>query len=187
MATIFEKRNFYFRGFNKIPYTLDNETLAVLDFIHRWKIVDEVKKNASVYSLWNIRDVDTLLNISKKLYKSEHYYWVIMMMNDMMDPFFDWPLNEGDLRKYIISVYGVENIYSIHHYESEYDANIYALPAGHEVSDDYAYNKLAISNYDYESDLNEAKRSIRLLQPEYLDMVKKEREAILSSNFSRGI
>jgi hypothetical protein len=106
-----------------------------------------------------------------------------MMMNDMIDPFYDWPLSETDLRKYIISVYGVENIYNTHHYLSEEDGNLYSLPAGYEVSADYPYNKIEVNNYDYESDLNEAKRNIRLLKPEYIDQIKAERERILESNF----
>lgn len=181
--TIFEKRNFYFRGFRKVQYVLDNETRTVLDFIHRWQIVDSVRNNLAAYSLWSIRDSDTLRSIAKTLYKSEHYYWVIMMMNDMIDPFYDWPLSETDLRKYIISVYGVENIYNTHHYLSEEDGNLYSLPAGYEVSADYPYNKIEVNNYDYESDLNEAKRNIRLLKPEYIDQIKAERERILESNF----
>lgn len=184
MAKIFdEKRNFYFRNFPLIDYTLEGETKQVLNFIHRWAFNDSVKNNISSWSKWIIRDEDTLFSIAEKLYGSQHQYWIIMMMNDMMDPFFDWPLNETDLKKYIISIYGVENIYNTHHWEAEEDDDLYSVPAGTKVSIDYPYNKVSVSNYDYESILNENKRFIKLLKPSLLGKVLKEKDKILSENF----
>lgn len=182
---ILEKRRFYFRGFPTIDYNLDGTTREVLDFIHRWKIRDSVKDNAAGYSKWIVRDADTLFGIAKTLYGSQHYYWVIMMMNDMLDPIFDWPLNEKYLKNNIISIYGAENIYSHHHWEAEEDDDLFSVPVGTIVSIDYPFNKISISNFNYESSLNEAKRKIKLLKPEYLDQIRNEREKILSSNFGK--
>lgn len=180
---VFEKKNFYFRGFKLIPYVLQNEDLEVLDFLHRWKIAAAVRDNISSYSFWTVRDSDSLRGIAKTLYGSEHYYWVIMMMNDMVDPFYDWPLNETSLRKHVIDHYGIENIYDVHHYVSGNDASVDSLPAGHIVSYDYPFSKVAVNNYDYCSSVNESKRNIKLLKPEFLSKLKSERERILANNF----
>lgn len=185
MANVFEKRNYYFRDFPLTPYTLNGIEREVLDFIHRWKFSSNVRDNVSAYSEWTIRDEDSLRGIAYKLYGSEHYFWIVMMMNDLIDPFFDWPLNEADLRENVISIYGEENIYSHNRWESDDDENIYALPSGEVVSSDYPYNRVSINNYDVESEKNEAKRNIKLLKPGYLPQVKDERERILKNKFGR--
>jgi hypothetical protein len=104
----------------------------------------------------------------------------------MIDPFYDWPFNETEMNIYIVDKYGAESINDIHHYESALDANTFALPVGEIVTDDYAYNKSSVSNSEYESILNENKRPIKLLKPEFLSDIKDERERILAEYYNRG-
>jgi hypothetical protein len=181
--TVFEKRNFYFRKFPLVTYHLQNEDRLVMDFLHRWAFVESVKSNASAYSQWTIRESDTLRGIAMTLYGSEHYFWVIMMMNDMIDPLYDWPLSDKDLKIYVDHIYGAENVNNVHHYVSEFEDNIYALPEGIIVPGDYEFNKESVTNYEHEYQLNEDKRIIKLLKPEYMDRVKTEKERIISLNF----
>lgn len=183
--TLLEKRKFYFRDFPKVNYVLDEETKEVTNFLHRWAFRKVIKENAAAYSAWIIRDQDTMFSISQKLYGSQHYYWIVLMMNDIIDPIFGWPLTDSDLRKYVQAKYGEENIYSIHHYEAGESGDISALEVGTIVSVDYPYTKTTVNNYDYEAELNEAKRKIKLLKPEYLDTVNRERESILANKFNR--
>lgn len=185
MAILLEKRLFYFRDFPTTDYDFSGEEKLVLDFLHRWKIRDSIKLNGSVYSEWIIRDADTLRNIAYRLYNSEHFYWIIMMLNDMIDPFYDWPFDESALSSFVVNKYGAENIYKHHHWESEYDDDNFSLPAGEIVSEDYEFNIVSVDNFDYESGVNEDKRHIRLLRPEFLTQIVQEREAILASNFNR--
>lgn len=192
MAKIFEKKKYYFRNFPIVKYNLDGIDKDVLDFIHRWAFRKSVKNNIAAWSKWVIRDQDTMFSIAKTLYGSEYYFWVVLMLNDMIDPFFDWPLSDVDLAKFIQSKYGAGNELAIHHYEADEDENLYSLEPGTIVSADYEHhipsgttrNIKVITNYDYEAKLNEAKRSIKLLKPEFLQQVKAERDQILKTSVS---
>lgn len=178
---ILERRNFYFNKFPIVNYDLGEDEIEVLNFIHRWKIKDVVRNNASVYSKWTMRDSDTLRGMAYKLYGSEHFYWIIMMMNNIVDPYYGVPFDEKDFNSYVKGIYGADAIYNHHHWESEKDDNLYSLPEGYEVSEDYPYNKISISNYDYLSNLNENKRLVRLLKPEYLSQIKLEKDTIIAN------
>lgn len=182
----FRKQDYYFYKFPKFNYDLNGDGRAeteVMNFLHRWAFRKSVKENISAYSEWIIRDQDSLFSIAEALYNSQHYYWIIMMMNDIIDPRFDWPLNETDFVKYIKAKYGEENIYNHHHYEADTDENIFSVPDGTWVSFDYSYNKISINNFDYEALINEQKRYIKLLKPEFLEEVKREKNEILSTTF----
>lgn len=188
---ILKPRFYFFNGFPKIDYTLDEVERESLNFIHRWAFRESIKNNAASFSKWIIRDEDTMFSIAETLYNSRYYFWIVMMMNDIIDPFFDWPMNEHDLYVYVKKKYGDENIEAIHHYEAEEDDNLYSYPPGTIVSIDYqnhvpsgtTRNIKAITNYTYEITVNESKRIIKLLKPEYLDQVKRERDQITKSNF----
>jgi hypothetical protein len=195
MASVFQKKKYYFKGFPKVSYTLGEKETQVLDFVHRWAFRKSIIENASAWSKWILRDQDTLFSVAKALYGSEYYYWIVMMMNNMLDPIFDYPLNESDLYSFVQKKYGAENVYSVHHYEADADSNIYSVPPGTIVSADYAThaesgttrNIVQITNFVYEARLNEEKRAIRLLKPEFLQIVIREKDLIVSSEFGRKI
>jgi hypothetical protein len=75
-----------------------------------------------------------------------------------------------DLNKFITKKYGSANIYATHHYE---DANKY------EVDSD-ASGATAVSNYIYEETLNDSKRTIRIMQPEFVNLVVDEFKRLLA-------
>lgn len=188
---IFKERFYYFNGFPRIKYYLNDEEKDSIDFLHRWAFRETIKNNSASFSKWLIRDEDTMFSIAETLYKSRYYFWVVLMMNDMIDPLFDWPMNEHDLYEYTKKKYGPENIAGIHHYEADEDDNLYSYPPGTIVSFDYqnhiesgtSRNIIAINNFEYEARKNENKRIIKLLKPEYLDQVKKERDQITKQGF----
>ncbi len=87
----------------------------------------------------------------------------------MTNPYYDWPLTYIDLKKFVIKKYGEANINSTHHYE---DAD------GYEV-DSTASGATAITNFLHEETLNDAKRNLTLIRPEYVSNVVKEFKDLL--------
>ena len=169
-----------------------------MNFLHRWTFREHIKNNVAVYSLWTIRDNDTPFSISERLYKSTHHYWIIMMLNDIIDIDFRWPLSEEQLVSFVDSKYGAENRNAIHHWESKDDGltpipegeilndGWSMLPDGHVVDATYIYGKESISNYDFEDRLNEERRQIRLLKPEFLQPVLDEKRQIIDTEFNKN-
>lgn len=179
----FERSKFYFEKWPQTNFNYGAKQYSVMNFVHRWKFLTEVKNNISAYSTWTVKDSDTIYNVSERLYGSTHHFWLIMMMNDMIDPVFEWPMTETRLKMFVDSKYGASKRYTLHHYETEYSADINALPAGIIVDSDYPYNMKSISNFDYEAKLNDERREIKLMEPKYLQLVLLEKKSIVESEF----
>jgi hypothetical protein len=96
------------------------------------------------------------------------------MTNDIIDVYTDWPMSVKRFEDYVKSKY--DDINGIHHYE-------YAQQSGDtkfliELPNDSATTlpagAVAVTNYEYEDRLQEKKRRIRLIKPEYIPELKKE-------------
>jgi hypothetical protein len=181
----YEKPYFYFTDFPVINYDIDGsgDTIAIRNILKRFAFRTSIRDNSSSYSLWTIRDEDTPEVVAHRLYNSGHLYWVVLLFNQIFDPIFGWPLFDRELYNFCVSKYGIELVNGHHHYESDTPVADGDLPAGMVVDQRY-FNKSSISNYQYEFRLNEKKRKIRLLKPEYLYVVLREWDKIKKSGFT---
>lgn len=181
----FDSHLFFFKNHPVVEYDLDNtgQTIAIRNFLRKFTFRNEIKDNISSFSTWTIRDEDTPEVIAHKLYDSPYLYWIVMMLNNILDPMFQWPMTDKELYGYCDKIYGASGIYAHHHFEAEKPVEIEDLPEGTIVDERY-HRKTSISNYDYESYLNEKRRKIKLLKPEYLADVLNEWDSIKDSEFS---
>lgn len=181
----FQSDEFVFDGFPTINYDFkgDGQTVAIKNFLKRFSFRDSIRNNASAYSAWVIRDEDTPEVMAHRLYESPHYYWVILMLNRIVNPLFDWPLTDRELYRYVEALYGVSQVYAHNHYKAGPAVEIEDLPEGMIVDSRY-HRKVSVSNYQHEFDVNESKRSIMLLKPELLPEVLQEWESIKESGFT---
>jgi hypothetical protein len=184
--TFGEKSKFFFDGFPYIDYDILNngDKKKIKNFFKRFDFREKIRKYGSIYTKWIVRDEDTPQIIAHKLYNSTHYYWIILMINKMADPIFDFPMTDEELTEYVDSKYGVENRRAFHHWESIDSAEVGSLPAGIIVDETYPV-KIDIDNYEYELKKNDAKRHILMLDPRYLQQVLDELDTILTSKFTR--
>ena len=93
-----------------------------------------------------------------------------MYANYMTNPYYDWPMTYFDLQKYIAKKY--DNPNGVHHYE---DANKYEV-------DSNAPGATPVTNSVYEETLNDAKRTIDIIKPEYIQQIVKEFKQLLSES-----
>lgn len=87
---------------NKDSYT--NYEVATNIFV-RIGVIKESLSGISSYYIYNIKDGDTPERLAEKVYGSPEAHWIIMMSNDIVDSFYDWPLNYDEFNKYIINKY----------------------------------------------------------------------------------
>lgn len=100
-------------------------------------------------------------DISFEIYGTCDYTWILLLVNNIIDPFYDWILSNDELQKYIYNKYG-SNINKAHHYE--YNNLIYNYP----ITD-----SKKVTNAEYEYNRNEKKRKIRIVIPESIPAVIK--------------
>lgn len=94
--------------FNKYPlteYSSDGYTLPIVDITRRCNIIDEFKQNTSEFSTYTIRDGERPEDVSMKFYGTPFLHWVIMLYNNIIDPYYDWPMSSTQFDKYILRKY----------------------------------------------------------------------------------
>jgi hypothetical protein len=159
----------YFKKFPLDLYSLDNRNSIqlVTAIYNRVNVRNEVKENLTAYDKYIVKEGETPEIVAYKFYGNSYYHWIILHTNDIIDPRFDWPLTHYQLERYVSSKYGGnEYIQSIHHYENS---------RGDWVNSNFPL-ATAVSNYAYEDQINEEKRSIRILKEIYLEQFIKEFE-----------
>ncbi len=129
------------------------------------KILGNFIHNIDIQSLQNIemieykiKDYDTPENICYRLYGDSSLSWILLYLNSIIDPFFDWPLNSDELRKYCINKYGEIYLDSIHHWV--YNGKIVNKKDG----------ATSITNMEYEISINDAKRNILIPTTEVMSL-----------------
>lgn len=195
----------YFSYFPTTEHDLTNngQKVKLTNIMRRFKIPSELADRTDVYYEYDIQDGDRPDTVAEKYYGDSNYAWLVMHFTSMEDVHFDWPLSTFDFEEYIKGKYG--SIASAQAQNHEYRIylsrikNGVKVPAESEVLfdgsvlnervvvvDETTYNatapnyrKSAVSKYDYETELNEGKRSIRILDKRFLPQVRDEVEDIL--------
>lgn len=153
----------FFRYFPTVDYTFTNGSdfrMKITDITTHIKIVSRLKDHVTAFYDYVIQDGERPDTVAQKLYGSADYLWVLFLVNDFMS-LYDWPLTDAEFNAYITDRYG-----SVQAAQAE---TMYRTVDGHLV-DDLTYATLTgdqqgvpFSRYDYELELNEAKRRIKVV------------------------
>lgn len=163
----------YFSYFPSTQYTsTEGNTKKVVDVFRRAKMRDiNTKIKSSVFYKYTIQDGETPEQIADRYYGNTQYYWLILYANNIINVYAQWPKSYQEFERYIISKYGsveeASNVNNVHHYENS---------DGDWISEE-AWDgtpSLKKSVYDYEYELNEAKREINIVKSEYLRQIINE-------------
>ena len=163
----------YFKYFPVIEYDVrgtKNELSAqvITDILKRVRKKLEIVNHA-FFEQYSIMDGDTPESLAHQVYGDSTLHWIILYGNYMTNPYYDWPLTYFDLQKFVNKKYGAANINNIHHYE---DADKYEV-------DSTASGATAITNFVHEETLNDAKRQINIIKPEYIQQIITEFKKII--------
>jgi len=162
----------YFDKFPTMLYDFDingkTEYKIVKDISQNVRVRKEVLANITLYDEYDIREGETPEIIAEKVYGSPLYHWVVMLCNERYNYVDDFPLPQYELEKHITNKYG-SNVYATHHY-----INV----AGY-IVDSSVSGATSVSNYDYETALNESKRRIKLISPSLLQTILKNFKDII--------
>ena len=98
----------YFSKFPKTYYSLENTPYSidvVTNIISRFSLEQSFKDNTSIYEKYNVQESDTPEIIASKIYDSPERHWIVLMMNDIVDAQYDWPLEYRTLTAFINDKY----------------------------------------------------------------------------------
>ena len=174
----------YFETFPNRLYDIkgDGNQTLVKDIFRRMKVRDGVKDNLALMATYDVMNGDTPEIISYKHFGSTDYFWVICLMNDITDRFYDWPLTNSAFEEYVKQKY--DNPGAVHHYEKDQTSGVTNGNGPGDFSYKVEVNSTdadgqSVSNYEYESRLQDQKRQIKLLDKGYLNTFVEEFERLV--------
>ncbi len=98
----------YFNYFPTTFYNNSNTSLAldtVTNIIARFSFEESLKENSAIFYPYDIQDGDTPEIIANKYYGSSEKHWIVLMFNDIIDPQYDWPLDQRTFISYVNDKY----------------------------------------------------------------------------------
>ena len=161
----------YFNNFPQIKYdpTGSGTFSTIQDIMTRIKVRDYVKNNASIFSKYSVPDGETPEMVAFFLYGDSTYHWILLLFNQIINTYYDWPLSRKNFQRYVSDKYA--NPDGVHHYEVSQSSGGDWVKI--KVESDVA-GAVAVTNLEYESTLQDVKRDIRILQPRFLGQFKAE-------------
>lgn len=170
MSTIFDK---YELIDYPIKYDRDTYYHYLRDISTNLRIKAELVENTGYFDYYTLKDGETFESIAYKYYGDVSYFYLVMLSSLL----FDWkdslPLTQEELEYYIQDSY--VNPQGVHHW---IDAKTRKRVV---VTENVGENMIPITNEEYENELNEDKRHIRLIKKEYASTLKEMLEGAVNN------
>ena len=194
----------YFRELPDLRYPsfLPNKTssldyVEVKNIFRRAKLRDDLQNNFTIFNKYEIPMGARPDTVAENLYGSSQFDWVVLTVAGIINVRNEWPLSDRDLYDYSLDKYG-ESLNSVKFFETtevKDTSSRMILPKGKAVDSDFTIPKpgeptatlnpvVGISNYEYETRLNEKKRNIFVLREEYLQEFLNDMREIMTYNES---
>ena len=189
----------YFREIPNIRYpSFLKEKTSSFDYVEaknlfrRTKLRDDLQNNFTLFEKYVIPGEARPDNVAQELYGSDQFDWVVLIVAGINNVRNEWPLNARDLYNYCLDKYG-DALNSVRFFETtevKDSSGRLILPKGKVVDSNFTIPKpgtptatlnpvVGISNFEYETRLNDDKRSIFILRKGYLqDFVNDFREVM---------
>jgi|TARA_B100000123_G_scaffold245851_1_gene201936 hypothetical protein len=175
------------------------ERTSSLDFIEvknifrRVKVRNDLFNNFTVFQKYEIPEGARPDTVAEDLYGSAIFDWVVLTTAGILNIRNEWPLSNRDLYDYSFEKYG-KSLNSTRFFETtevKDSSGRLILPKGKVVDSNFTIPKPAtptatlnpvvgISNYEYETRLNDKKRNIFILKEQYLQQFLDDMRSIMT-------
>lgn len=92
----------YFEKFPIITYS----NSAVRDITARAIVLNTVYNNPIFYYPYDIQQGERADNIADRYYKDQYMDWILRLTNKVVDPYYDWYLDETTFKDFVVKKYG---------------------------------------------------------------------------------
>ena len=158
----------YFKALPKMYYPYKDGTKTrhtIVTDIFRRVHLDKYFQNRLGLIERYLNDGETPELVAHQYYGSTKYHWLILLANNITDVQREWPLSQRALAAYTDDKYGINNREDVHHYVMDEDKDVIVDWDATLVANG---SYLAVTNLEYETDLNDKKRQIHLLDKVFL-------------------
>ena len=166
------------------------DTTEVKNLFRRFKLREDIASDFSAFEQYNIKGDERPDQVADFFYDDPTLDWIILTTNNAINQNHSWPMTNNQFYDYMYDKYGTD-IDAIKHYETyeivdSSDTERVVLDGGLVVDENFtfkfynpvrkSYSELSnefvarpITNLEYETRLNDEKRSIIILRKIYLD------------------
>ena len=155
--------------------------VTVKNLFRRNKLRDDLQNNFTIFDKYEIMEGARPDTVAEEFYGDSELDWVVLITAGIINVRDEWPLSNSELYNYAYGIHG-DDLSNVRYYETTEvkDSNgRLILPKGKIVDSNFTIPKpgeptatlnpvTGISNYDYETRLNDEKRNINLLRQGYL-------------------
>jgi len=146
----------FFVHYPQISYDISGTKPAkvktVINLMERAKIKNVVLDDIIRYFPYSIKENQRPDHVSDEIYGDVKYTWLIFLINDIVDPIYDWPLGTREFGSYVKNKYGslATAKSSIHQYEQILRTRVEAtgttepIPEARIIIDETTYDTLAV-------------------------------------------
>lgn len=176
---------------NKDP---TQDPVIITNIMHRFKVREAVFNKSVVFYTYNIEEGERPDHVANKWYGDPTLDWLVVIVNEVLDVHFEWPLNYNQFILFLKKKYGsIPNAHqTVHHYLKvvqeeveltdgtvQQERTIYIDETTYmSTVDDF---RRSVSCFTYEKDLNESRRNIKIIHPSYLPQILREVETIFDA------
>ena len=190
----------YFRyvpNFEYVNRLKDNQIISsyiqTKNLFRRGVLREDIFTDLAYFTKYSVVGDDRPDNVAFKVYGSQYYDWLVLLSNNIINYQDEWPLDNRAFESYLTAKYPTyEDRNKVRYYETievRDQSGFVVVPAGLQVDKDFTFTyhdtRIGVeltrtgitkefTNYDYEVMLEDAKRNIFLLKPEYVDIVTRD-------------
>lgn len=136
----------YFNFFPKTLYSQEDKKTnleTVTNIISRFTFENDFKENSSVFYEYEIQEGDTPEIIAYKFYNNVERHWIVLTYNNIIDPYYDWPLSTRQFNEY------VNRKYSSPEYADTANTSVSGLSWAKNVNNVHSYYKVVTTTVQY--------------------------------------
>jgi hypothetical protein len=188
-----------FEYVSRLPDSKISDYITVKNIFKKNKLSNDIIDDATVFTEYQIKGDDRPDNVAFEVYKDSTLDWLILLCNNIINIQSEWPLLQNDFDRFLLDKYGTyEGLHAVHHYETKEikDSNgVVIVPQGLQVASDYSITYWdtttrgyisetdvpdPITNYQYESDIENRKRNIKVLKGIYLGIIRDDMKELMT-------
>lgn len=196
--------------FTEIPEILYRDLLnkdrykAVKNFFRRVRTKDDINSLLTYTTSYTIQDGETPELVSHLFYKNVNYYWIILLVNNIIDVQSEWPMSTQELSESVQEEYG-DQMYATRYYETieiRNSQNQVVLEEGIIVNSNFTFEYVEnnvtttltssqvvreVTNFEHEERLNEKKRVIYIPRPNQINNIIRQFEELIAYDTNYGM
>ena len=185
---------------SRLPDSQIGDYIKVKNLFKGVRLREDILQDLTVFQKYQIIGDDRPDNVAFAVYGDSKLDWLVLKCNNIINIQSEWPMTQEDFDRYLLNKYETyDNLYNgIHHYETieiKNSKGVVMVPEGLQVPSNWTYTffdsamgqhlsslkeyntvqndpVVSVTNYDYETKIENEKRNIYLLKQGYINIVK---------------